>query len=460
MNRKWTLFTFGAGDYKGVEGYLNRQAAKGWELEKVYGFLARWKRTERPSRWCVDLLNAKADREEKLSYLDLCAEGGWELTALQGSMCIFRSKAGKEPFPVQTDPELEKKNYNKYYLKPAILSVALILVMIAMYAFLGLSVGTRFDNVAADLRYGWMECWVVLALYLAAPIWGLLAVWKVFHFMSSQIRNRGGRVTAPPPWAMWLNSVLSALSLFMGILVIVGIGLDRVLGGMIGSSSLYGVLPVMAISLFIQWLNVERELFKGEKRRHLIGAGVVVAALILLIVADVCAPYGDWSNSWFSSDKEKAVEIYEETFDRPIVHSEDVGLSEGDYVVVEHKITPMGEYWKMGYTYDEGEVGYLLRGQFSEVFLAPSRWQARLVAGAQADSMGIEMKYAPWPEEGLTPVDIDWADRAWYSRMTLEKGETVTFLVVQKGKLAARMVFPTELLTEENLSAIRAALER
>lgn len=460
MNRKWTLFTFNSGDYKGVEGYLNRQAAKGWELEKVYGFLARWKRTERPSRWCVDLLNAKADREEKLSYLDLCAEGGWELLTLQGSMCIFRSKAGEEPFPVQTDPELEKKNYNKYYLRPTILSVVLILVMIAMYAFLGLAVGTRFDNVAADLRYGWMEYWFVLALYLAAPVWGLLAVWKVFHFISSQIRNRGGEVKSPPPWAMWVNSILSAVSLLMGIVVIVGIGLDKVLVGMTGSSSLYGVLTVMVITLLYRWLQIERELFKGEKRRHLIGAGAFLAALILLIVADVCEPYGDWSTSWLSSDKEKAAVIYAETFDRPIVHSEDVGLSEGNYVVVEHKITPMCEYWKLGYTYDEGEVGYLLRGQFSEVFIAPSRWQARLMAGAQADSYGVEKKYAPWPEEGLSPVDIDWADEAWYGRMTLEEGETVTFLVVQKGNLAARLVFPTELLTAENLAAIRGELER
>ena len=35
--KRWkrTLFCFGTGDYKGVEEYLNRQAAKGWELKKA-----------------------------------------------------------------------------------------------------------------------------------------------------------------------------------------------------------------------------------------------------------------------------------------------------------------------------------------------------------------------------------------------------------------------------------------
>lgn len=460
MNRKWTLFHFSPGDYKGLEGYLNRQAAKGWELEKAGAFLARWKRTERPSKWCVDLMGARKSREEKAEYLDLCAEGGWELFALQGAVCIFRARAGMDPAPVQTDPELEKRNYKQYYLRPAILSVVWLAVMIAMYAFLGLAIGTRFDNVAADLRYGWMEYWTVLAIYLGAPVWGLLAVWKIFHFISSQIRNRGETVKSPPPWAMWVNSTLSAVSLLMGVLVIVGIGLDKVLGGMTGAASLYGVLPVMVLSLLYQWLQVDRELFKGEKRRHLVMAGVFLAALVLLIVADVRAPYGEWSTNWYSTEKEKAAAVYEDSKSRPIVHSEDVGLSEGRYVDVEHKLTPMGEYWKLGYTYAEGEVGYLLRGQFSETLTAPSRWQASLLAGALADSFGVEKKYAPWPEEGLEPLELDWADEAWYGRMTLEEGEEITFLVVRIGDRVTRLVFPTDLMTEENLEIIRAELGR
>ena len=40
--KKYTLFNFCTGDFKGVEQYLNRQAAKGWKLDKVGVLLGRF----------------------------------------------------------------------------------------------------------------------------------------------------------------------------------------------------------------------------------------------------------------------------------------------------------------------------------------------------------------------------------------------------------------------------------
>lgn len=462
MKHKWTLFQFNAGDYKGVEAYLNRQAAKGWELEKAGGFFARWRRTDDPSKWCVDLIGARKEREEKAEYLDLCREGGWEPISVNGSICIFRSRAEKEAFPIQTDPELEKKNYKQYYLKPAILSVIYIVVMIAMYSYLGLTVGTRFDNVAVDLQYGWMEYWMVSALYLGIPVWGLMALWKVFHFISSQVRNRGNEVKAPPPWAMWVNSVLSLASLLMGILLLLGIGLDKVLGGLSGGASLYGVLPVIIITCLYQWLKIDKELYKGEKRRALSLALAFFVALVVLIAADVSLPYGEWSTSWYSSDKDTAAVRYEESFAYPIVHGEDVGISfddAGESVGVEHKATPMGESWALRYFYDDEKTTHGWVGLGSYTVTAPFRWQADFAADALAHGMGLE-RYAPWPEEGLTPVEIDWADEAWHGELRYEDGELITILVLRVGTRAARLSFPTDLMTAECLAAIRAELTK
>lgn len=80
--KKYTLFNFCTGDFKGVEQYLNRQAAKGWKLDKVGVLLGRfiWGRAD-DLRWCVDLADPKREREEEEDYLGLCAEGGWDLAA-------------------------------------------------------------------------------------------------------------------------------------------------------------------------------------------------------------------------------------------------------------------------------------------------------------------------------------------------------------------------------------------
>ena len=108
--KKYTLFNFCTGDFKGVEQYLNRQAAKGWKLDKVGVLLGRFIWAERDDlRWCVDLADPKREREEEEDYLGLCAEGGWDLAAKTNNMYLFCSRPGLRPAPVQTDPELERK---------------------------------------------------------------------------------------------------------------------------------------------------------------------------------------------------------------------------------------------------------------------------------------------------------------------------------------------------------------
>lgn len=56
---KHVLFAFSPYTYKAVEAYLNRQAARGWALERIGPFeqLARFRRTDRTDlRCCTDLL--------------------------------------------------------------------------------------------------------------------------------------------------------------------------------------------------------------------------------------------------------------------------------------------------------------------------------------------------------------------------------------------------------------------
>ena len=160
--KKYTLFNFCTGDFKGVEQYLNRQAAKGWKLDKVGVLLGRFIWAERDDlRWCVDLADPKREREEEEDYLGLCAEGGWDLAAKTNNMYLFCSRPGLRPAPVQTDPELERKNYYKYYIKSTILSVLLFAGVFGVYALLGWAMGSAFgtlEDMERAVRFGWKMC--------------------------------------------------------------------------------------------------------------------------------------------------------------------------------------------------------------------------------------------------------------------------------------------------------------
>jgi len=458
MERKWTMFCFNPSDYKGLEAYLNRQADKGWELEKLTGLFARWRKTERPSKWCVDLLNPRADREEKLDYLDLCAEGGWELVALQGSVCIFRAEQGRDPFPVQTDPELEKKNYNRYYLRPAILSVAYIVVLIAVIALSALTNDRVGVSALKELRYGWLEHWTVAAFYLALPVWALMAVWKIFHFLSSLVRNRR-KISAPSVEAMWIHSVLVLFSTILGVLVLAALAADKVFGTL-ESLYLFMLLGMYAILLLYRAFVMERQLFRGEKKRTIIAGILCLVLLALFITADVTLPYKDWHTAWYSSDREEAMMVYEDTFDRPAIHGESAGVPfyDDESVAITHTHGPMGDCWELEYHYGKEKATYGDMGVGSMSVLAPSVGMARRAAAALVDGMD-RSGHDLWPDEGLTPVDIDWADEAWHCRWQINSdGGTADVLVVRAGNRVARIVLPADLMREESLSAVRAEL--
>ncbi len=463
MNDKWTLFTFSRGDFKAVERYLNEQAEKGWELEKA-GVFAKWKRTERTDlSYCVDLANPKHDRTERLDYVEFCAEGGWDLAAYTGQMYLFKSRPGSHAVPIHTDPELEKKNYNKYYIRNTILSIIYVLALIAMYALMGLSMRVRFDNIAADLQYGWMEHWAVGALYCALPVLGLLALWRIGHFIGALIQSRGEKVRTTPTWAMWVNSVLTILSLLICVLVLLGLLLDKILTGSSSGIAVYVVLFLQAALGVYRWAEIDKELFRGEKRRHLLCALGMIVMMVISIAADATTLYGEWTTGWFSWDEKQATQVYNSSCEQPLVHTEDVGLSfdflDGGYVDVEHKLLPVGEWWKLGYSYPDGMPGDGLFGLSSVSVRCFGTGQAERMAEALANGMGVDRRYAVWPESGLEPVELDWADEAWYAELTPE-GVTVSFLVVRVDDMAARLIFPTDLMSAENLAAIRSELSK
>ena len=117
---KHVLFTFSPYEYKGVEVYLNDQAARGWELVKVGPLgIAKFRRTQRADlKYCADLLTylrGKEGQEEQREYLALCREGGWELVARRGSLGLFASLPGTDPAPIQTDPGAEWEHYKRAY---------------------------------------------------------------------------------------------------------------------------------------------------------------------------------------------------------------------------------------------------------------------------------------------------------------------------------------------------------
>lgn len=463
MKKKWTLFTFSRGDFKALEQYLNEQADRGWELEKT-GIFAKWKRTQRTGlRYCVDLAKPKQDREDRLDYVEFCREGGWELVAFTGQMYIFKSLPGAGLIPVQTDPELERKQYNKYYIWNTILSVAVLALYFGFWLAVGSALGGNWGEGLAELRNQWMTSWIAAGFLCGLPFWGVWAVWKLIDFGRAVVKGRTGTLGRSPRWVLWLNNILAFAAGIGAVFFFLGDILDLLAGEELNITILI-FLFIWGGTLLYQALSIEKELFKGERRRHIVGGAALIAAFALLIVGRVVSPCGEWSISMFSMDKEKGVEVYEQTHARPLVHGEDVGIAfepeNGEAVYITGEMTPMGETWELFYVYGDEKTDFRLLKLGCATTKCFTEGSAKLLLGMLADTPETDHYYSVWPVKGLTRVEIEWADEAWYGTIPAENGEDISVLALRVGKRVARMVYPADLMSEENLEIIRGELSK
>lgn len=112
MRRKYGLLWFAPMDCKVIQDWLDREAARGWELERAGLLLARFRRTERTDlRCCVDL-TGRMDED----YLLFCDGAGWERVPGLNHLNIFKNKPGADPAPIHTEPVLELEAFRAKHL--------------------------------------------------------------------------------------------------------------------------------------------------------------------------------------------------------------------------------------------------------------------------------------------------------------------------------------------------------
>lgn len=108
--RRFVLFSYY--DRCGIEAYLEKQAEKGWMLDKITNFGWVFRRVEPKKIHFSVVYFAKAPvhdtapTEELLTFYDFCEHTGWKLAAFAATMQIFFNEAD-EPTPIETDPVLE-----------------------------------------------------------------------------------------------------------------------------------------------------------------------------------------------------------------------------------------------------------------------------------------------------------------------------------------------------------------
>lgn len=438
---KRALFTFPPYAYKAVERYLNRQAAKGWALEKIGAFgLARFRRTDREDlRYCADLLpyrRGKKGRAGVEEYLALCREGGWTLVDRQGALGVFASRPGADPAPIQTDPEAERAHYRQvrrnslfWAAVPLVLALAWWLFALAVAQLSG---GTAWrEGLLLRICLSWPRNWVLVAWAAVLPLLLLPALARLGGLAWSWVRaRRDGDIPTPAPWAMWAGAAVNLTALALLCIALAVVCAQAVQQGNI--SYFLGLL-IGSVCLVARSLILEQTASHPWEARRMRSRGIAFAALsaAVILLALTVGGGGDRTG---------------------------VGPA-GRYDQVDIRLDPRVEQ----------EDGPGIDG----VTAARYDCWSEAVAARVADTLRLE---AEMPErvvyrgelllrdyrcQTLAPMDVPWADEAWLGGWTdagLLGGEGQA-LVVRRGAVVLYLSAPMELARPDVLEALRGQLE-
>lgn len=196
------LFSFY--DRTGIQAYLEKQAEKGWMLDKTSAFGWRFHRIQPQKIHFSVVYFSKASvfdpepSEGQRSYEQLCAHTGWKLAASNAQMQIFWSEAA-DPVPIETDAALEvaaihasakKSHLSAYWMLTA---VGVLQAALFFWRFAADPIGVLGSN--ANLFSG--LCWLLMLVLSLGELGGYYAWYRrakaAAELDGSFVPTRGGR---------------------------------------------------------------------------------------------------------------------------------------------------------------------------------------------------------------------------------------------------------------------------
>ncbi len=206
-------------DLAGIAAHLERQAARGWMLERCSQLFWRYRRTE-PQQCtfavCCFPKGSEYDPEppeNQRDYYDLCAHTGWELTASFAWMQIFRTTR-PAPVPIETDPALALETLHRATRRNRVSYLAVLVIWLPVFL---LQVGRAVSDPAGFFASSTDLFSAALSFFLLLLCLTELGGYYLWRRRARRATAQGG----PLPDARWntlLQRVLLALDL--GILVL------------------------------------------------------------------------------------------------------------------------------------------------------------------------------------------------------------------------------------------------
>ena len=286
----WGFFSL---DYKAMGEYLEEMSEKGWMVEKVGRYTAKFRAIEpQKIKFYVDVFKeggplTPEKTEESEAYRRLCQESGWTFITSQNYLQFFYAAGDSQPVPIQTDEEIEQKIVEHTLVRTELRGV-LIFAIWAIYILFRI-IPVRYTNLLRFTGVISTYLYPVLCIFTAIPaiyiaIWMIKARRNIKNGLSitkPTLKSARRRIRAfyGPVWIIALLYALAFIidAFFMPgvvVYVLLGPGIGAIFGSSIrylvkknkisGDSVLnYIVIGTIIILIFI-WVSGPSILEKTE----------------------------------------------------------------------------------------------------------------------------------------------------------------------------------------------------
>ncbi len=284
MNKtKRVLWVFSSLDYKAIEKYLEEMARKGWMLEKVGRFTAKFKRIDPTDiKFDVDIFKFEGafspeNNEKALEYRRLCKEAGWTFITSQDHLQFFWAPMDADVTPLQNDEALEQEIVGATVWKKELISIILATAIFAWvmtlfkpsnYTYLLSYIGT-IGKVAFPIQY---------ISAITPIIYGLIRVLKAKRNIKNGIPIDEINYDKVKRRTIIFNSV----ALLSALIILVALLADSVHEPTTAFASLIGPGSGLIIGLILRYFIKKKGSDTGDSARY-----VIISIFVLIILMGI-----------------------------------------------------------------------------------------------------------------------------------------------------------------------------
>jgi len=278
--KRYRFASFSFYDRTGIEAYLEKEAQKGWLLDKIGSFGWRFRRMEpKEVHFSVNYFpKASAfdpePSEPQVRFQEFCEHTGWKLAGASAQLQIFYNEA-KNPVPIETDALLEvetiHKAVKKGYLPSYLILLACGLMQMAMFFWRFSMDPLGVMCSAANLFTGF--CWIMMLLIVLVE---MLGYYRWYRKAKAAAKLDGSKIpTNGHTGFMYTATAIMLLGLGFTIL-----SLDGIFIGIVAGFTIFMALGIVVVVLgFSKWMKKKK--VSAKVNSFVTFASAIVLAFVL-----------------------------------------------------------------------------------------------------------------------------------------------------------------------------------